>query len=256
MSAEPLPLLKRLRVAWQLGPVIPVDAGMSDASVFRVGEMFLKLAEDRNSATALRQEIERTQWLAAQGIRVPATVRVYDDGASAAWLSAAVPGTGAADSNLPPAELVPLIGRALRALHALPVNTCPFDETIQARLAVARRDIDAGVVDPSHFDDRNAGVLPQELLHRLTQSPPSEELVVAHGDATLSNMIVGPDGMVGLVDCGRAGRADRYLDLAVTADGIAEILGEEWIAPFAEAYGETAWQHDRARYFSDLYELF
>lgn len=256
-DCDRIALLEHLRNWWQLGAVVPVDAGMSDAAVFMVGvDQFLKLAGDRASAAALRAEIERTQWLAGQGVRVPATVRVHDDGDSAAWLSAAVPGTSATDSTLPPFELARLFGRALRALHALPVDACPFDETIQARLAVARRDIDAGAVDPDHFDDRNAGVSPQELLRRLTQSPPPEDLVVAHGDATLSNMLIGPGYTIGFVDCGRAGRADRYLDLAVTANYIAEIYGEKWIRPFAKAYGETEWRHDKARYFLDLYELF
>jgi aminoglycoside 3'-phosphotransferase-2 len=256
-TRDRIALLERLRTEWQLGAVVPVEAGMSDAAVFRVGtDRFLKLAEDRPSAAALREEIKRTMWLADHGLRVPATIGFHHDGDSLAWLTKAVPGTSAADSTLPPFELMRLFGRALRALHALPVTACPFDETIQARLAVAQRDIDAGAVDPDQFDDRNAGVSPQQLLHRLTQNPPPEDLVVAHGDATLSNMLIGPDYTIGFVDCGRAGRADRYLDLAVMADSIAEIHGEQWRASFAKAYGETAWQADKALYFSDLYELF
>jgi aminoglycoside 3'-phosphotransferase-2 len=250
-------LLERLRAEWQLGAAVPVDAGMGDAAVFMVGaDRFLKLAEDRSSAAALREEIKRTHWLADHGVRVPATVGYHNDGDSVAWLTMAVPGTSAAESTLPPFELARLFGHALRALHALPVDACPFDETIQTRLAMARRDIDAGMVDPDHFDDRNAGVSPEEILRRLTQNPPVEDLVVAHGDAALSNMLIGPGYTIGFVDCGRAGRADRYLDLAVTANYIAEIYGEKWIAPFAKAYGETTWQHDKALYFLDLYELF
>jgi len=250
-------LLERLRADWQLGAVMPVEEGMSDAAVFRVGaDRFLKLAEDRAAAAALREEILRTQWLAAQGVRVPATMRVHDDGDCAAWLSAALPGTSAMDQKLAPVELVSQVGRALRALHALAVDACPFDETIEARLATARRDIDAGAVDPEQFDDRNAGVSPEEIFRRLTQNPPVEDLVVAHGDAALNNMLIGPDGTIGFVDCGRAGRADRYLDLAVTANYIAEIHGEKWIGPFARAYGEAEWRQDKAQYFLDLYELF
>lgn len=250
-------LLERLRIDWQLGAVVPVDAGMSDAAVFMVGaDRFLKLADDTASAAALREEIKRTQWLASHGVRVPETVGYHNDGDRVAWLTTAVPGTSAADSTLPPFELARLFGRALRALHALPVDACPFDETIQARLAIARRDIDAGRVDPDQFDDRNAGVSPDEVFRRLTQSPPVEDLVVAHGDAALNNMLIGPGYTIGFVDCGRAGRADRYLDLAVTANYIAEIYGEKWIRPFAKAYGETEWQDDKARYFLDLYELF
>ncbi len=79
---------------------------------------------------------------------------------------------------------------------------------------------------------------------------------MAHGDAAWNNMIVAPDGTVGFIDCGHAGRADRYLDLAVAAAEVDDHLGPSGIKIFAEAYGERRWNARKAAFYADLYELF
>jgi aminoglycoside 3'-phosphotransferase-2 len=78
---------------------------------------------------------------------------------------------------------------------------------------------------------------------------------VVHGDATLSNIIVDANNAVGFVDCGNVGRGDRYQDLAVLAAEIGEHFGAEAAAKFARSYGGE-WNRAKARYYSDLYELF
>ena len=72
----------------------------------------------------------------------------------------------------------------------------------------------------------------------------------------LSNMVIGPDGVVGFVDCGHVGRADRYLDLSVLAEEIVERFGSDGWAMFARAYGAQNWDGSKAAYYNDLYELF
>ena len=69
-------------------------------------------------------------------------------------------------------------------------------------------------------------------------------------------MIVAPDGAIGFIDCGHAGRADRYLDLAVTAVEIEEHFGPGGVKIFADAYGERHWDARTAAFYADLYELF
>jgi aminoglycoside phosphotransferase len=156
----------------------------------------------------------------------------------------------------PRTRLLPALGRALAKLHALPAAECPFDESLAVRLAQAQQAVARGEVDAGHFDSRNRGVTPEAILARLTRAPPEEDFVVAHGDASLSNMIVAPDGAVGFIDCGHAGRADRYLDLAVTAAEIAEYFGRRSVSLFADAYGARRWHARKAAFYSDLYELF
>ena len=234
--------------------------GLSEAVVFRVtagGQppRYLKIARDK-AAVALRQEIARTNWLAHRHVRVPTILRVEDKTAETILLMEAVPGFSAQDSPIAAANLIAALALALARLHALPVAECPFDESIAARLSRASAAIAAGEVDPDAFDPRNWGTDPADLLARLALNRPAEDIVVVHGDATLSNIIVDSDGTVGFIDCGNAGRADRYTDLAVLYADISDHYGAEAAQRFSRIYSPAGWDGAKARFFADLYELF
>jgi aminoglycoside phosphotransferase len=156
----------------------------------------------------------------------------------------------------PASRLLPALGRAFARLHALPITACPFDERLAVRLSLAAQAVERDEVNVEDFDEKNVGVAPEVLLSRLTQSAPPEDPVVAHGDATFSNIIVGPDGAVAFIDCGHAGRSDRYLDLAIVGTEIVERFGREGLAIFMAAYGKRDWNDSKATYFCDLYEFF
>jgi aminoglycoside 3'-phosphotransferase-2 len=238
----------------------PVTEGMSGALVFRASAgsqpvRYLKIAEP-DAEAALQREVDRTQWLDAQGVCVPAILRVETLGGRLALLTQAIPGTPAATSELSPNDLAEVLGRGMAILHRTAASSCPFDESVAVRLMRAARDVASGSIEPAHFDPRNRGVAPEALLARLQANPPSEDIVVVHGDATLTNLIIGPNGSLGFVDCGHSGRGDRYIDLAVLATEIEEHHGREIAMRFIRAYGLDFWHAAKAQYFSDLYELF
>ena len=258
----PSRILQKLPDAWraELAAVTaePITDGMSGTDVFRLRvepACFLKFAEDR-AAQSLRQEIVRTAWLADHGIRVAPVLRTHDDGRTAAMQTQALPGEPADRCDWPQARLLLAMGGALAELHALPAADCPFDESLAVRLKRARHAIEQGGVDARHFASRNRNVTPPDLLARLVANRPAEDFVIAHGDLTLSNIVIGPDGAVGFIDCGHAGRADRYLDLGVLAAEIANHFGRRSITIFARAYGVQRWNVRKAAYYADLYELF
>jgi aminoglycoside phosphotransferase len=258
----PSRILQKLPDAWraELAAVAaePIINGMSGADVFRLRmepSCFLKFAENA-AVQSLRQEIARTAWFADHGIRVAPILRTHDDGRTAAMQTQALPGEPADRSDLPKACLLPAMGRALAKLHALRPADCPFDESLAVRLKRARRAIEQGSVDARHFASRNRNVRPCDLLARLIADPPAEDFVIAHGDLTLSNMVIGPDGAVWFIDCGHAGRADRYLDLAVLAAEISDHFGPRSVKTFVRAYGVKRWDVRKAAYYADLYEFF
>jgi aminoglycoside 3'-phosphotransferase-2 len=237
-----------------------VTGGMSGAGVFRIiqrdrATRYVKFAEG-DAAAVLREEVTRTSWLAAQGITVPRILRVNDQATYYAVLMDAAHGTPADASPLPVPQLVTALARALIELHALPSITCPFDETLAVRLACAAKAIAAGEVDPEEFEPRNKDLTPEFLLARLSAVRLTEDIVVVHGDATLSNLMIAPDGGVSFIDCGNAGRGDRYLDLALLASDIEGHYGEKAAHVFIAAYGERSWSKAKSRYYLDLYELF
>src|SRR5450631_3976322 len=123
--------------------LVAVTAGMSGAHVFRVrdpvaGDQYLKI-DFGPDAAQLRREAERTQWLAAVGVRVPEVTMQFAGMDAFAFMMAALGGEPA--ESISPDDWRPVvsaIAQAFAALHVLPTDSCPFDETLKVRLARAR----------------------------------------------------------------------------------------------------------------------
>jgi aminoglycoside 3'-phosphotransferase II len=258
--------LSALPAEWQAKiaghELVPVTSGESGAHVFRIldptaGDRYLKIAMGAG-ADHLRREVERTQWLASVGIRVPTVLLRFGSTAAFAVTMTALDGQSAAGiggENWRP--VVRAIAHAFVAIHGLPVNACPFDETLNVRLARAHDHVRKGEIDSSQFDARNAGVAPEDLYERLKAGVPAQEdRVVIHGDATLSNLIFANDGKIGFVDCGNCGRSDRYVDLAPLVRELADRFGAEARNIFLHTYGMLEWDDRKAEFYGDLYELF
>ncbi len=60
---------------------------------------------------------------------------------------------------------------------------------------------------------------------------------MTHGDYCLPNVVLRDGAVAGFIDVGRAGVADRHQDFACAARSIAYNYGEQFVAPFFEAYG-------------------
>lgn len=189
--------------------------------VWHVGSSYVK----RSGA----EEHARLLWL-GEHFEVP-EVQVFADG----WLVLAdvgAPSLARAD----PVLAGTVMGEVLRALHSVPVTSCPHDARVAVVVEQARRNVEAGLVDPDDFDDDNIGATPRELLARLVATAPeTEDLVVAHGDFCPSNVLLRPDGSTVLIDVARLGVSDRHRDLALVH---RELSGEAADA-FDRAYGLT-----------------
>ncbi|MCC7696383.1 APH(3') family aminoglycoside O-phosphotransferase [Janthinobacterium sp. EB271-G4-7A] len=210
------------------------DTGQSGAAVYRLqgrdGAPDLYLKHGRGCAAAdIADELARLRWL-AQYLPVPAVVefaRVADP--DQAWLlMMAIPGTTASAVLEENPALGPAVTDALaaflRRLHALPVNACPFDAGPAVRLAQARQRIDAGLVDAEDFDaGREDWTAEQVWLALQERVPLAPDLVVTHGDFSLENILMHEGAVVGCLDVGRAGVADRYQDLAIAWRGLGEL---------------------------------
>jgi aminoglycoside 3'-phosphotransferase II len=243
--------------------VEPVQSGSSGALVYRVrggsGPVrYLKMSEGKYIRNLI-QEIERTKWLSKQRINVPKILQVVIQTDFVAILMSCIDGQPVEDWRGLPEDAIKALAKGFADLHAMPINSCPFSEDIEVRLTRACTDISHGCVDLNHFNERNLGLTPQELLDRLlrVKSSVTEDVVVVHGDATFENILVDSTGRIGFVDCGHCGRADRYVDLALLSEQIADRFGPQWVGAFLKMYaGSTSSDPLKMRFFLDLYDLF
>ncbi len=177
------------------------------------------------------------------------------------WLlMSAVPGDTlsalAQRGELEPERLVRLVAAALRRLHDLDPAACPFDHRLERRLDTVRQRVEAGLVDEADFDDDHRGRSATELYRLLLDRRPAvEDLVVAHGDACLPNLLAEGRRFSGFIDCGRLGVADRHQDLALAARDIEAELGAAWAEAFLVEYGGDI-DGERLAYFRLLDEFF
>lgn len=236
-----------------------IEIGESGADVYRLTAkgrppLFLKHVAD-NTVLGLREEAERLHWLADHA-SAPHVVGTAYNGGQEWLLMTALAGVNAEAAHTSPAAKVKIIGEALRALHAIDANDCPFDESLDIKISRAADNVRHGRVEESHFDARNIGRKATDLFSEmLSKRPAREDLVVTHGDACFANFMIDADTFSGFVDCARVGRADRYQDLALACRSIEGDLGVQWIAPFLCHYGLDRADPDRLAFYRLLDEF-
>lgn len=203
---------------------LPVNHGESGDSVYRRsdGTVFAKVSVgDMESLTGERL---RTEWLAPFDLGSAKVLDWHASQEGACLVLSAVPGVPA--SELPAEKLLqawPSMARRLRLLHEVPTADCPFARPLSAMFdravdVVARNAVNREFLDPDQQD-----IPPQQLLEAVRLQMPQRlaremrDRVVCHGDACMPNFIVDPHTLrcTGLIDLGRLGTADRYVDLSL-----------------------------------------
>lgn len=221
-------------------------------------ELYLKYG--RNTvADAIVDEMVRLCWL-SRYVPVPA-VEHFTSVPGEAWLLVtALPGetvhqaleAKSADSFV----LVDSLVRFLRRIHAIPVSECPFTSDYAYRLGLARKRIDAGLVDEADFDEERKGWTANQVWESMQRLLPfRSDPVVTHGDFSLDNLLICGGEVIGCIDTGRVGIADRYQDLAIMWNYLGE-FGSDLQNRFLAAYGLLNPDHSKLNFHLMLDELF
>lgn len=218
-------------------PWILVEASDGRA-LWQVGDhrVTLDVAGARGPAAA--DEVRRLDWLRP---RLPTPqVRAFVEDEAGSWLVTTTTGIPADRPELhgDTDRLVAAVADALRHLHALPVEECPFDagwDQLDAQVASA---LSARRIDPSSLIQPFDRYEPERLVQLWRQGRPQrEEPAVVHGNPELSNLLVDGPRLTGLLDVGRLGVGDRHLDLAIVHQSIQRHLGPHGVFAFYDAYG-------------------
>jgi kanamycin kinase len=202
----------------------------------------------------MRDEAKRLGW-AVDYTPVPRVLGFGED-AAAQWLvTTAIAGTSAVAERwlAEPRTAARGIGAGLRALHdSLPVPDCPFDWSVESRIARAEQRLASGE-GPETWSAEHQHLTVAEARARLADAPDVVGPVVCHADACAPNTLLADDGSwLAHVDLGRLGVADPWADLAVATWSLgwnygpgleAELLGAYGIEPDPErtAYYRLLW---------------
>jgi aminoglycoside 3'-phosphotransferase-1 len=238
--------------------------GESGDAVYRLhrpdadGDLYLKHGYGQ-CAFDLAGEMVRLNWLGGS-IPVP-QVRHFNASPDEAWLlMTALPGQTA--YQLLEAEpgkriaLVDALATFLRQMHSIPVESCPFNSDHRFRLTEARWRLNEGIVDVSDFGADHHGWTADQVWDVVTGALPLfADTVVTHGDFSLDNIIVADGTVVGCIDVGRAGIADRYQDLAILWNCLGDFGAAVQDRLFA-AYGISQPDKHKIRFHLALDELF
>ena len=206
------------------------------------------------AVTLLHAEAARLAWvtehLAGRGLGVPSLeVAPEADDSDPVLVTGWLDGTVDPRLLRSPELAVQAFARGLASLHEasrrIDLDACPYDASLEARLAAAEARVSAGLVDTASLADPYSRYSPSELLDRVRQmaaackAPDSADRVLLHGDLCVSNIIFDPayGGTVGAIDWAWAGVGDRHQDLAVTARSLVRNFSGEVLPDFFSAYG-------------------
>jgi aminoglycoside phosphotransferase len=84
--------------------------------------------------------------------------------------------------SLPSENTVKLLVDGLRMLQNVDITDCPFDNTLDHKLAWALRNIEDGLVDWDDIEEENKFTSPMALYEWLAANRPPEDVTFTHGD--------------------------------------------------------------------------
>ena len=249
-AVRKLAATRPVRLAWENEDALTFEAGDG-------AERFFVKWAPAGSPLELAAEAARMTWAAAF-TPLPRVLGQDGDGEGSWLVTAALPGQSAVSPRwlADPRPAVTAIGAGLRALHdALPVAGCPFSWRAEDRIAAAERAAAAGRLNPSDWDPAHLELGIEGMIAQARDIPPTDKLVVCHGDACAPNTLITGDGRCsGHVDLGHLGVADRWADLAVATWSTEWNYGPGWEQALLDAYGIEP-DARRTRYYRLLWEL-
>ena len=166
-----------------------------------------------------------------------------------------------------PHRLVRVLASALKSLWDIDSSDCPVDQSPAAKLARARKIVEAGAVDMDLVDPETFGEngfsSPTALLQWLQENAPDCEPVLTHGDFCLPNVFLENWEFSGFLDLGRSGAGDKWTDIAILWRSLRDNFGGHYgeaVAGFHpdELFDALGMEKDeeKLRYYLLMDELF
>jgi streptomycin 3"-kinase len=229
-----------------------VAGGESGASVVydRGTQRYAKVVSSERVAE-LAAERDRSVWLSQTAVPSVPVLDWRQTEVGACLVTQAVLGVPASDLNAQALLKVwPSVAGAVRALHDLAADRCPYDRSLAWMMPLARASVAEGRVVVEFLPASLQGTPPAQILEQIERELPVRvvqecaDLVVCHGDLCLPNILVDPaTGLVNaIIDVGRLGTADPYADIALLLATARDTWPDQATArqadrEFAQLYG-------------------
>ena len=234
--------------------------GMSSAEVLQCDYngkcVYIKSIDTLYDTTtySVKREKDVMQWLDGK-LAVPKVIDYISENNREYMLMSACAGTHIDKLKLDPERYVEHLANCINLLQSIDISNCPHDSTIDIRLKELDYLLQNGLVSVDDWDSTTTFADATELYQWLRANKPSqEELVFSHGDLT-ANFFVNGSGYC-FYDLGRAGIADKWMDIAFCVSDIRDWCGDRrYEAMFFELIGVRP-NYEKMKYFLLLDEMF
>jgi len=155
-----------------------------------------------------------------------------------------------------PDEYIPHLARCIKLIQAVDISVCPFDSSLNVRLNELNYLMQRGLasIDTEDWEPTTKFTDPNELYRWLCSNRPAEEPAFSHGDLTANIFVDGSEYC--FYDLGRAGIADKWLDIAFCVCDIRSWYGDKkYEDQFFELLGIQP-NYEKIEYFILLDEMF
>jgi len=253
---------QRIQQLLQDKRMVEIHIGRSNSQVYKIlngaSGMYLK-TQAVSERFSFAHEVQVLRWLDKK-LPVPEVIEYVIDSGREYLLLTEISGENCVEAMgiLEHKEIVFLLAKGLRVMHSVDISACPFDERIDKKLKSAEYNVDNNLVNESDFDEERLGIMTsKEILSTLQNTrQPENNLVFAHGDYCLPNILIQDNKVNGFIDLDRAGVSDRYNDLAIASRSIQYNLGGDYEQLFFEYYGVEDVDKEKIAYYRLMDELF
>ena len=194
------------------------ELGMSTATILLYETMVLKIQE---ISFFSRRENEALEWL--QGMLHVPNIIAYTEVDDHSYLLMSRLAGKTLDGFDHEDTIIDVLVNALQHWWSLDISHCPFASPLHLMLNHAYENIMNHCIDVSHANEETYSEKgfkdPLDLYQWLFKHQPKEDYVMSHGDFTFENIVV-HDGVIGFIDLGKSGIADRWNDVALAYRGL------------------------------------
>jgi len=246
--------------------IIKDTEGWSPAQVYKLEKnsdvLFLKQSNAIFNRTTynVKREKDIIEWL-SQRLGTPEIIHYEESKEFNSLLMTHVGGISLENykSTITIEEYIDFYIEIIKQIHSISIDQCPHNNCIDNRLYELKYLInnDLADIDSNNWEKetRNRFKTCHDLFDYINTNKPEENLIFSHGDITNSNIFI-EHNQIKIIDLGRCGLADKWLDIAFCVREIKEASNDnKWIGLFFEKLQlKPDW--DKIDYYILLDELF